>query len=160
MSTFRAGITNDPEILLWGDSLTKGDPGVAFTRYLYPAIEGIRWVNHGKGGDTALSLLKRIEAEPVPPAKNKALIAVLWIGVNDVFAGLVPGYGLLKAARRQPPTRNVDTFEGIFRSILDNLFRHAHRIIALPPLFVGEDPGTESSQTELWPGCESAEDRL
>jgi lysophospholipase L1-like esterase len=146
VSTFGTGIANDPEILLWGDSLTKGDPGVAFTGYLYQAVKGIRWVNHGKGGDTALSLLKRIEAEPVPPAKNKALIAVLWIGVNDVFADLVPGYGLLKTARRQPPTRNVDTFEGIFRSILDNLFRHAHRIIALPPLFVGEDPGSDGNR--------------
>jgi lysophospholipase L1-like esterase len=146
VSTPGTGITNDPEILLWGDSLTKGDPGVAFTVYLYRAIKGIRWINHGKGGDTALSLLKRIEAEPIPAANRKALIAVLWVGVNDVFADIVPGYGLLKTARRQPPTRNVDTFDGIYRSILDNLFMHAQRIIVLPPLFVGEDPGTDRNR--------------
>lgn len=136
-------LTDSRQVLLWGDSLTEGSPGVAFTSYLYNLIAGVDWVNMGRGGDTALSLLRRLEQEPIPDKANKSALAILWVGVNDVFADLVPGYSLLKFARRQPPTRNVNDFSEIYHSVLGILSQFAPRIITLPPLFVGENPSTE-----------------
>lgn len=140
---YDSGFTESRQILLWGDSLTEGSPGVAFTSFLYESISGIDWVNRGRGGDTALSLMRRLEQENVPDNSEKSALAILWVGVNDVFADLIPGYNLIKAAMRQPPTRNIDNFLEIYHSILEKMTSLTSRIIALPPLFVGENPSTE-----------------
>lgn len=137
------GPTRSPQILLWGDSLTEGSPGVAFTSFLNKSFSGIDWVNRGRGGDTALSLLRRLNQESIPEESPKSELAVLWVGVNDVFADLLPGYSLIKLARRQRPTRNADDFSIIYKSILERLRLLTPRIITLPPLFVGENPSTE-----------------
>ena len=140
MNTVSPRFADNPRILLWGDSLIEGKPGVAFTSFLSESLPELCLVNRGRGGDTALSLLRRLKGDPVPEMREQYEIAILWVGVNDVFADLVPGYGLWKSAIRQPPTRNPDSFAGIYRSILEILRRHARNIIVLPPLFVGEDP--------------------
>lgn len=137
------GFTRPRQVLLWGDSLTEGSPGVAFTSFLHEYFSDIEWVNKGRGGDTALSLLRRMDQEKVPDKSQRFLLAVLWVGVNDVFADIIPGYGLIKLARRQPPTRNADDFSEIYYLILEKMKLFSRRIIVLPPLFVGENPSTE-----------------
>ncbi|MDF1566527.1 MAG: SGNH/GDSL hydrolase family protein [Spirochaetaceae bacterium] len=133
-------------VLLWGDSLTEGRPGVAFADFLAESNPHVRFENNGRGGDTVSSLLTRLLEVPAPPENEKADLAVLWIGVNDLFAEVLPGYALWKTAWGQPPSRDIDAFIDIFKSILERLTTHAHRILVLPPLFVGEDPRTEMNQ--------------
>ncbi|MCK5249808.1 MAG: hypothetical protein KAJ98_07580, partial [Spirochaetaceae bacterium] len=82
---------DNPRILLWGDSLIEGKPGVAFTSFLSESLPELCLVNRGRGGDTALSLLRRLKGDPVPEMREQYEIAILWVGVNDVFADLVPG---------------------------------------------------------------------
>ncbi len=172
MNTVDSGFADNPKVLLWGDSLTEGKPGVAFTSFLSESLPELRLVNRGRGGDTALSLLRRLKDETVPDLHEQFEIAILWVGVNDIFADLVPGYGLWKTAMRKPPTRDPDSFAGIYRSILAILRRHALNIILLPPLFVGEDPTREmnrrlvqlgdiiSTMAEKTPDCRFVDLRL
>lgn len=145
-------------VLLWGDSLTEGRPGVAFAEFLTKANPHICFENNGRGGDTVSSLLTRLLEVPEPREDEKADLAVLWIGVNDLFADIIPGYAHWKSAWGQPPSRDIDAFLEIFQSILERLTTHAQRILVLPPLFVGEDPGTEmNKRIRKWGDSISAE---
>ena len=129
-------------ILLWGDSLVEGKPGVAFASILMRRFPDFIWVNLGKGGDTLRSLEERLESRETPARKDRAALALLWVGVNDVLADIVPGLGIWKTAMRQPPVRNDGEIADIYRRILERLAEHAVSILAIPPLFVGEDPDT------------------
>jgi lysophospholipase L1-like esterase len=133
-------------VLLWGDSLTEGRPGVAFADFLTESNPHIHFENNGRGGDTVSSLLARLLEVPEPPENERADLAVLWIGVNDLFAEVLPGYALWKTAWGQPPSRDIDSFIDIIQSIIERLSTHAQRILVIPPLFVGEDPGTEMNK--------------
>ena len=133
-----------PRVLLWGDSLTEGRPGVSYPDILTAACPGLRFSNYGKGGDTVRSLLKRLQdAHSGRKQRLKAAAAVLWVGVNDVFADIHPGYGLFKTALRQPPTREAEIFTEIYGRILDILKEHAEKLLVLSPFCVGEDPGNQ-----------------
>ena len=54
------------KIAFFGDSLTEGFPGVAYFSLLQQRFPGSELFNYGKGGDTVISLLKRIESISFP----------------------------------------------------------------------------------------------
>ena len=128
-----------PRILLWGDSLTEGKPGVGFAPLVEAAFPMVAFENYGRGGDTILSLKKRLLALPLPKSAFMADLALLWVGVNDVMADMLPGYGLLKTVAGQPVTRDVNDFTGLFSEVLEILLQHSRRIVVFSPLFIGED---------------------
>ncbi|MCG8452127.1 MAG: SGNH/GDSL hydrolase family protein [Spirochaetales bacterium] len=122
-------------ILFWGDSLTEGFPGVAYIHKLQKWHPHWELVNLGRGGDTILSIQKRLEN-----SSETGDIAVFWAGVNDVFADIVPGYALLKTVLRQKPTKNLNSFLSHYSQCLDLLLEQCQHVLTIPPLFLGEHP--------------------
>ena len=131
-----------PRILLWGGQPHRRKTGSGFVPLVEASFPLMSFENYGRGGDTVLSLKKRLLAIPVPESDFKADLAVLWIGVNDVLADMLPGYGILKSVTGQPVTREADDFARIYSEVLEMLLQHSERIIAFSPLFIGEDRGT------------------
>jgi lysophospholipase L1-like esterase len=123
-------------ISFFGDSLTEGIPGASYFEILKKRLPDSELINYGVGGETVLSLYKRItRSKPDHPID----IAFLWIGTNDVFVKLSWFYPLIKRVLNKPWTRNLEEFKGYYRSTLDLLSRHANNVITVSPLFLGED---------------------
>jgi len=95
------------KVAFFGDSLTEGFPGVGYISLLQQRCPEFELFNFGKGGDTVISLLKRIKSITFP---SEIDIAFLWIGVNDVFVKVSKMYPFLKKLRRQPWATNHDIF--------------------------------------------------
>ena len=124
-------------IVFYGDSLVEGVPGVPFLRRLESKLPQHRLINRGQGGDTVLSLLRRIADEP---PRSSADLAVVWVGVNDVLAKLTFGHAALKRLMRQPWARDPNAFGDAYARIVQQLHGTTGRILAIAPLLIGEDP--------------------
>ena len=122
-------------IAFYGDSLVKGNPGVAFLDVLQPMLSRHAFVNLGKGGDTVISLSRRIEKSEQTPSD----LAVLWVGVNDVLSMLSLGHSALKWVTRQPRARDLVEFRAYYHRILSRLRRSSDNILAISPLLIGEE---------------------
>jgi len=123
-------------ITFYGDSLTEGTPGVPFLRTLKPMLPEDVLTNLGRGGDTVISLYRRMVQEPVPAPMD---VAVLWIGVNDVLASLSWSHSALKQVLHQPPARDRTEFGDYYQRTIAHLRRDARHVIALSPFLIGED---------------------
>jgi lysophospholipase L1-like esterase len=123
-------------IRFYGDSLTAGRPGVAF----FPALEAMlpedQLINDGKGGETVLSLYRRIARDA---ACDPVEIAVVWVGVNDVLARVTGSHSVLKRLMRQPRARDHTRFRDTYRRILELLDKRATSVLAVSPLLIVED---------------------
>ncbi len=124
------------KIAFFGDSLTEGFPGVSYFSLIKKKFPESEFFNFGKGGDTVISLLKRIESINLP---TKFDFAFLWIGVNDVFVKVSRLYPFLKKLRRQPWAKNHDVFTSHYEKLLDFLAAKADWLLTVPPVFIGED---------------------
>ncbi len=120
----------------FGDSLTEGHPGVAFFPLLQQRCPEIELINYGMGGDTVISLLKRIESTSLPLKFN---LVFLWIGVNDVFVKVSRMYPFLKTLRRQPWAKNHEAFTAQYKKLLHLLTVKTDWLFTVPPVFIGED---------------------
>ena len=123
------------KILFLGDSLTQGPLGVSYVERLRGELPDHTLINCGKSGDTVISLYRRIQKIDV-----SADLIVLWIGVNDVFVKLAWSFRIVKTLAGQPPAKDADRFQDTYRRILAHVTPLADRVIALPPLLIGEDP--------------------
>lgn len=123
-------------IACFGDSLTEGIPGVSFLEALEAMLPEDTLLNCGKGGDTVISLYRRIGRRQL---QGPADVAVLWVGVNDVLAKLSLGHAMLKRITRQPRARDLAEFSDYYHRTLESLCRRAGRVLAVSPLSVGED---------------------
>lgn len=125
------------KIAFVGDSLTAGIPGSSYLAVLRKRLPEHELANLGRGNDTVVSLYRRLArrawAEPFD-------MAFLWIGVNDVAASNSARLKVLTALMRRSPARDLDEFKNCYRATLELLCRHARRIVAVPPLFKGEEP--------------------
>jgi lysophospholipase L1-like esterase len=120
----------------FGDSLTEGISGASFLQVLEREIPQHTLLNFGKGGDTVISLYRRIRSLSFDPLLD---LAFIWIGVNDVLVMTSRAYPLLKVLRRQPWAKNPLDFEDHYARLLDSVSRKAERVVAVSPLFIGED---------------------
>jgi lysophospholipase L1-like esterase len=134
-------ITN--QISFWGDSLTKGRPGASFFEVLKSRLLEYELLNYGKGGDTVISLYRRIKEMHL---NSTCDIAFLWVGTNDVFEKISWSHTILKALTKQPRAKNPEEFERYYRLLLDNLCQQANRVITVPLLFMGEDINNQWNQ--------------
>jgi lysophospholipase L1-like esterase len=123
-------------IAFFGDSLTEGKFGVSFIDSLKLELPSYELLNYGEGGDTVISLYRRISQ--MQPGLETDL-AFIWIGVNDVFGQMTWIYRLINAVRKKPYASNRAQFSSFYRTILDLLLEHSKMIITIPPLFLGED---------------------
>lgn len=128
--------SNEPSIAFWGDSLTEGFPGASYFEILKKRLPEYKLFNYGKGGDTVVSLYRRLKSlqlnEPVD-------IAFLWIGVNDVLVKISSSYPIIKTINKQPWSSEHEEFERYYHLTLEILCQGANRVITVPPLFMGED---------------------
>jgi len=128
------------KIAFWGDSLTEGKPGAAFLEILQAVQQNHTIVNHGKGGDTILSLYKRVEKlYRSRPEQLEADIIFIWVGVNDILPDLSGFYVPIKTAVRQPWTSNDTEFDTYYRRVVEILHPRCRRLWLVAPLFLGED---------------------
>lgn len=123
-------------ITFWGDSLTEGRPGSSYFNNLAGRFPEHTLVNYGRGGDTVISLHKRIQRmAPLEPVD----MAFLWIGTNDVFLGVSFSLRVIGFLRRMPLSKNMAEFKEQYHSILNILSQKADDVVAVPPILIGED---------------------
>lgn len=87
------------DIAFFGDSLTFGAPGVSYFNLLEKTFPQHELLNFGQGGDTVVSLYRRIRELPA----EKFDMAFLWVGVNDELVHASWTYPLLKKLHQNPP---------------------------------------------------------
>lgn len=124
------------KIAFFGDSLTEGFPGVSYFGLLKNSFPDHELLNYGKGGDTVISLFKRLEKLSFPTPID---IAFLWVGVNDVFVKTSWFYPIIKTLRRQPWAKDRETFGNCYRNLLHFLLPKTERLFTVSPLLIGED---------------------
>jgi lysophospholipase L1-like esterase len=128
------------KIAFYGDSLTEGKFGASFIEAFEKRLPDYELLNYGHGGDTVISLYTRLVQMP---CVERADLAVLWIGVNDVFNQMTLLYRIINKIRKKPYASNRTQFKSFYRAILDCLLQVAKKIITIPPLFLGEDIQSE-----------------
>jgi len=124
-------------IAFYGDSLIKGSPGVSFLRVLEAMLPKHELLNLGKGGDTIVSLYRRIARHRTHDPLD---LAVLWVGVNDVLATVSLSHSTLKWLMRQPRARDLAEFRRYYQRTLKRLRQLADTVLTVSPLVIGEDP--------------------
>ena len=130
-------------ISFWGDSLTRGTPGASFFKILKSELSEYELLNYGKGGDTVVSLYRRIEGMGFNTASD---IAFLWAGTNDVFAKISWSHAALKVATNQPRAKDHEEFERYYQKCIEILRQKATKVITVPPLFMGEELQSQWNQ--------------
>lgn len=124
------------KILFLGDSITAGTLGVSYVDLLQNRFPRHELINRGKSGDTVSSLYRRVKRWNL---EDRTDIAVIFIGVNDVFGKLTPSYRMLKMLRRQRWAPTQEHFERVYRLLLRGVTMRAGRVITIPPLLLGEN---------------------
>lgn len=126
--------------LCYGDSITKGVPGVSYLRYL---DNKQHFKNYGLGGDTLIGLSDRIQRH-VKNTDNTDYI--IQIGTNDILLPFLSGYstkwavridGIIRSGR--VPCVNVHQFVEKYRQLLSLLFDYNKRVIVINIPCIGED---------------------
>lgn len=124
------------KIAFIGDSLTEGIVGVSYFDILQNKLSQHELLNYGKGGDTLISLFRRLQKINI---KSPLDVGFLWIGVNDIFVKTHWSFPLVKRLRGQPWAKSHMKFQDYYRSILELLQDNITQIFTLPPLLIGED---------------------
>jgi lysophospholipase L1-like esterase len=132
------------KIACYGDSLTRGFPGVSYIQRMRRMAPEHTILNYGRGGDTVLSLLYRIDRRDLVRPVDAA---VLWVGVNDVLLRLSPLGSLSRRIMGQSPAQNEDVFRCCYAALLTLIAPHTPRLIAVLPLCIGEDLHNPWNQT-------------
>jgi lysophospholipase L1-like esterase len=123
-------------IAFFGDSLTEGIVGASYFEILQQKLPRHELLNCGKGGDTVISLYRRLRKMELVSSLD---LGFLWIGVNDVFVRTSWTYPVIKRLRKQPWSKNRKEFREYYRKILDLLRHNMSYIYTVPPLLIGED---------------------
>ena len=127
------------KIAFFGDSLTEGQVGASYFDLLRQKLPQHVMFNYGRGGDTVISLYRRLLQSDTIDAPMD--LGFLWIGVNDVLVRTRRSFPLVKRLRKQPWAEDRLEFKEYYRSILEFLQDNIGRLVTLPPLFIGEDLG-------------------
>jgi len=123
-------------IIFFGDSLTEGIPGMSYFNILKEKLPQHNLVNCGKGGDTVISLHRRIKKMNI----NKTYdIAFLWVGTNDILVHVSKKYPIIKMCCMQPWAKNVDDFANRYQKLLEIITGLAKKTFTVSPALIGED---------------------
>ena len=128
------------KIAFYGDSLTEGIAEASYLAYLRKLEPEHELINYGRGGDTVISLYRRIIRQKLDQPVD---LSFLFVGVNDIFVLLSWNYPLLKAIFRQPWVKDVAEFTAYYQKTLALLTARASHVFAVSPLIIGEDVSNE-----------------
>lgn len=117
-------------IAFFGDSITVGIPGASYVRILHQRLPQHTFGNYSKINATPLSLYHHVK-DAIRPAD----MAFIFVGVNDL---LVERSWLFSHIRRQW-AHNDDEFLDHYRLLLNTVAICTQKVIAISPLFIGED---------------------
>jgi lysophospholipase L1-like esterase len=93
-------------------------------------------VNFGRAGDSVVGTLQRVRSlRSVKPFD----LAFVWTGVNDVLARISWASPTTRRLTGKPWADSRDEFIAQYRALLEALSPRAARIVAVAPLFIGED---------------------
>ena len=123
-------------IIFFGDSLTEGIPGISYFDILKEKLPQHTLVNAGKGGDTVISLHRRIKKMNLNETHD---IAFLWIGTNDILVHVSKKYPIIKACCMQPWVKNINDFSNRYQKLLQMISKNAKKIFVVSPAIIGED---------------------
>ena len=123
-------------IIFFGDSLTEGIPGISYFDILKEKLPQHVLVNAGKGGDTVISLHRRIKKMNLNEVYD---IAFLWIGTNDILVHISKKYPIIKMCCMQPWVKNVNDFSNRYQKLLKMISKNAKKIFVVSPAIIGED---------------------
>lgn len=123
-------------IAFFGDSLTEGIVGASYFEILRNKLPQHELYNYGKGGDTVMSLNRRLHQTDMASPLD---LGILWIGVNDVFVKTRWFFVLRKRLRGQTWAKSHGLFQEYYFSLLEFLLNNIPHLITLPPLLIGED---------------------
>jgi lysophospholipase L1-like esterase len=120
----------------FGDSLTEGLPGVPYVDILQERFPDDELVNFGRGGDSVVGTLQRVRS-----LRNEKPfdLAFVWTGVNDVLARISWASPTTRRLTGKPWADSRDEFIAQYRALLEALSPRTTRIVAVAPLFIGED---------------------
>lgn len=124
------------KIAFLGDSITKGIPRVSYFEMLEKELNQFELTNYGKGGDTVLSLYKRMKK--IKDLETYDLV-FLFIGVNDVYSKLNVTHEVFKLLRGQVWSKSSKEFEEHYQNLIHYLNKRCKKIVVIPPLLFGED---------------------
>ncbi|HEX2906657.1 MAG TPA: GDSL-type esterase/lipase family protein [Phototrophicaceae bacterium] len=120
------------KIAFYGDSLTEGIPGASYFKLLRAQLPEHCLLNYGKINATVSTLSRQIQHyHQIEPTD----ISFLWIGVNDI---LIRRSRLFSTVRRYWAKDQAE-FCRHYQVLLDILSPQTQRLIAAPPLLIGED---------------------
>ncbi len=122
-------------VIFYGNSLTEGIPGVGFFNILRKKLPDHNLVNMGRGGDTVISLYRRMKRRDV----KKTDIAFIWIGTNDVLAKVRKDYPIFKILAGQIWSKTDKEFEKYYRKTINLINKKTKKIFTIPPIFIGEN---------------------
>ena len=124
------------KIIFWGDSITEGKTGSSYVDMLRNHLPEHVLINCGKSGDTVITLYQRLITTSIDKSVD---IAVLWIGVNDIFIRASWMFQILKKLSNHPWSKNIDQFEEYYINIIDRLTNHSKKVFSVSPLFLSEN---------------------
>lgn len=124
------------KIAFFGDSITQGFPGSSYISALANKLPQHTLFNHGKGGDTVISLYRRLQ---ITSLESPFDISILWVGVNDVYVKTSWAFPILKTLRKQPWVKHHHEFRDYYKKLLEFISKKSSRVITISPLFIGED---------------------
>jgi len=120
----------------FGDSLTEGLPGVPYVDILQERFPSDELVNFGRAGDSVIGTLQRVRSlRDMKPFD----LAFVWTGVNDVLARISWVSPTTRRLTGKPWADSRDEFIAQYRALLEALSPRATHIVAVAPLFIGED---------------------
>jgi len=119
--------------LCFGDSITKGRPGVTYLKYVKNKDQ---YINFGLGSDTLIGMTERIVHTLKKPEYKSADTLIIGIGANDVLLPYLKSYSRswtkVTAAillRGSVPCRDEDHFRSGYEKLLRMLKEEGKRII-------------------------------
>lgn len=130
--------------LCFGDSITKGIPGVSYLKYLDSKQ---KFKNFGLGGDTLIGLSNRIKRH-IEYTESKNYI--IQIGTNDILLPFLSGYSPKWNPRIDSLIKNgrllcddVRQFEERYRQLLSELLNADKSITVINIPCIGENADSE-----------------
>jgi len=123
------------KIIFLGDSITKGQIGSSYIKFLEEKLVEHEIINYGKNGDSAVSLYKRMNKHKL----DHYDIAFLWVGTNDIYARISLKYPIIRKIQNIPYSKNKIIFRKYYEKILEEITKHADKIFTVSPLFIGEN---------------------
>ena len=120
----------------FGDSLTEGRPGVSYVDILRGQLPADELLNFGRGGDSVIGTYERVSSLD---GRGPFDLAFVWTGVNDVLAHISWASPITRRLLGEPWASSRQEFIEQYRMLLKVLSKNATRIVAVAPLFIGED---------------------